>query len=410
MINKVSRSSILNTVWAMVGLAVPTLVQFLYLILAARALPAHDFGNLMITFAVATITMALSGVGAGGVALRWSARQHERAGSYFSQALLLTLLTLLPVLAITVAIIWFVAPEVPIWLAVSVGLSELFCWRNAMTCQQIFIALGQQARAALMGLAIPTARLAAAALVLLAHPDAPLLVLGVSYIAAALIAMVACIAYTYRKVGYHKGSLSGFDFVDGFSFVTLWLNTAVQVECDKLILSYFGTPTDVGIYSIASRLMDGAFNPPRALRIAMQSRLYREGAEGHKKIYNFMLKLLPINIAYGLFAWAVAALFAPWIMVLFDEQYAELVHILPIIGALPLLRAIADIGSEIFVTSDRAAFQAAMQVGATLIRVVLGIILIASYGVYGAVYAALAASAIGAALFWGAAVIFARRT
>ena len=112
------------------------------------------------------------------------------------------------------------------------------------------------------------------------------------------------------------------------------MNSSLQVECDKMILSYFATPAAVGVYSLASRLMDGAFSPPRALRISLQARMMREGAKGHQAAYRFMLRIVPISVAYGFFAWAAIALLAPLFIHIFGEEYSELVRILPLMGAL----------------------------------------------------------------------------
>ena len=173
------------------------------------------------------------------------------------------------------------------------------------------------------------------------------------------------------------------------------MNSSLQVECDKMILSYFATPAAVGVYSLASRLMDGAFSPPRALRISLQARMMREGAKGHQAVYRFMLRIVPISVAYGFFAWAAIALLAPLFIQIFGEEYSESVRILPLMGALPLLRSI-DIGAELFVASDKVAWSTAIQLVTTAMRIGIGVLLIRNAGIDGAVGSALIATMLAA--------------
>ena len=206
-----------------------------------------------------------------------------------------------------------------------------------------------------------------------------------------------------------KLGFGGLKLGEGVSFALLWLNASLQIECDKMILSYYATPAAVGVYSLASRLMDGAFNPPRALRMSLQARMMREGAKGHQAMYRFMLRIMPISIAYGVFAWGAIAVLSPLLVRLFGEEYAELVHILPLMGALPLLRSIADIGAELFIASDKVSLSTTVHIISTLLRVGIGVVLIRGNGIDGAVGAALIATVLAGLIFWSAAFLIDRR-
>ncbi len=143
--------------------------------------------------------------------------------------------------------------------------------------------------------------------------------------------------------------------------------------------------------------------PPRALKISFQSRLFRQGALGLVSTYRFTLKILPMAAAYGLLVWAGFALLAPVIVMVFGAQYARLAHLLPLLGALPLARALSDYGADIFMTSDRQGLQVAIRAVATLIRVGAGVGLIYLFRLDGAVGTALGVNFGSAAVFWAIA-------
>jgi O-antigen/teichoic acid export membrane protein len=407
---RVSRTTVVDTAWAMFGLGGPTVLQLLYVIAAARGLGAEQFGQLMLCVAVATVAGCLVGVGADGVAFKAIARTHEAASGYFGMALTLILLTAAPVAVCAVLLaVWLQRFDMLLWLPIAIVISEVLFNRIASACQKVFIAFSQQLRAALVGMFVPLARLISAAGVLLLSPEQPLETFATAYLVSTFVAMTACVAYTMYFAVRPRFGFSGLKLGEGVSFALLWLNASMQVESDKMILSYYATPAAVGVYSLASRLMDGAFNPPRALRMSLQARMMREGAKGHGAMYRFMLRILPISIAYGIFAWGAIAVLSPLLVRLFGEEYAELGRILPLMGALPLLRSIADIGAELFIASDKVSLSTTVHLISTALRIGIGVVLIRSDGIDGAVGAALLATTLAGAIFWVIAFVMNRK-
>jgi O-antigen/teichoic acid export membrane protein len=223
------------------------------------------------------------------------------------------------------------------------------------------------------------------------------------------VATVVSVAYTTHRTGRPTLARGSFRYAEGVSFALLWLNTTLQIECDKLILSYFASLADVGVYALASRLMDGAFAPPRALKNMLQARMFRAGAAGHSAIFRFSLRIVPIIVIYGVLVWIAIVVCAPLAVYVFGERYGRLVAILPMIGSLPLLRTLTDIGGEVFIASDHVGLSTAVQVFGTVVRIVLGIIFVRAAGLPGAVAAALLATMIAGVVFWGAGWLLNRR-
>lgn len=392
MLHRLERQNLLNAAFAMGGLVGPTIVQLLFVIVAARALSTNDFGKLMLAIAVATILITFSGIGAGGVALKMISRRPHDAAIYFGQAIAVALVTAPIMILISILVTQFVLPDTKILLAISISFSELLCWRLAQTCQQVFIGLGQHSRNAFIGMLIPTARLVAATLVFVFHPGDPLSFISVAYLVSTLISVSWCIWLTSRWVGTPIIRIGDFDWREGVNHALTWLNAAIQVEVDKLILAYFATPADVGLYALASRLMDGAFMPARALKISTQSKLFSLGQEGHKAAFSVIVRMLPFVIVYGLFAWACVYFGTPLIISVFGQKYSGLSDILPVLGLVPLLRGVADMGAETFIVSDRTELQTALQLLVSGFRIIVGGLLMYFCGLQGA--------AIGAALTW----------
>lgn len=393
-----------STGWAFVGLAVPTLMQLIYMIAAARILGAHATGLLLQIVAVALIASAFVGLGGGGLILREVARDRAAAPKVFGQAKAMAYLTFPFLLPLVVLGGWFATKgEIPIWIVICIGASDLLATRLVIACWSLFVAREQQVKAALMICAMPLVRLLALVASVSWPEGARFGAFAVMYSAGSFLVMAGALQYVRHTIGDAPLKLSGFDRRAGASFSLTWLNAALQTESDKLIVGLFGTPALVAVYSVASRLMDGAAMPPRALRVAIQSRLFREGAGGHRNSYDMTIKMIPVLLIYGVIVWAGFSVFAPVFVWIFGPEFTQLAEILPILGALPLLKAVADYGAEIFMSSDRPEMQAGVQSAMTILRIVLGAILVSSFGLHGAVFSALLCTALSALVLWGIA-------
>jgi O-antigen/teichoic acid export membrane protein len=387
--------------WAFVGLAGPTLLQLVYMVLAARILGADITGNFFLIVSCAMIASSFVGLGGGGLALRDTARDHAAAPAAVGRAQAMTLLTF-PILLIPVvfAARYVTHGSVPWLLIVLIASSDLVAMRSLTTFWSMFIGREEQIRGSLLICLMPIARIVSLAGVLFVDQDQMLNFFAYGYTIASFVVLFAATIYVQRRIGRVRLSLRGFDRKSGTSFALTWLNQALQTESDKLILSLFTTPAAVAVYAVASRLMDGAFMPPRALKNVMQARMFREGALGHKGIFKLTLKIMPLTIAYGLLAWLGFVVLAPLAVWAFGPSFSALAHILPIFGALPLLRATADFGAEIFLSSDRPGIQAMTQTFTTVLRIGLGFVLIASYQLMGGVFTALAVNLVSGSILW----------
>lgn len=400
-----------NTMWALFGLLGPSVLQLLYTIVAARTLSPTEFGYLTVCTSVGLIMMSLSGFGSGGLVLRQTSRQHDKAGDFLGQSISLTLLSAPLVMAVSIAIMFFVSsPGLPFWLALCIAFSEIVSWRIAMTCQQVFIGFGQLFNTAVVGMFIPLGRLLAALAILLFVPSQDLVSFGLAYGISTFLMMLLSLHFTLRRTGRLTFKLWPFDVAGGFSFALTTFSAAVQVESDKLILSFFASPSDVGVYAVAARLMDGLYAPTRALKQTLQSRLHKAGAGGSIEVIHIAISIVPLLVAYGLLAWGALALGAPLLVWVFGKEYELLAHILPLLGALPLLRSFAEVGSELFLASDRSGFQSSVQISTTIFRVLVSIVLIGAWLLDGAVAAALLSAFVVGAVYWGVALVLLRRS
>lgn len=400
---------IVDGLWAFVSLLGPSILQLLYTIVAARALDPSDFGYLTLCVSVGTIMMALSGFGAGGLVLRQTARQPERANEFLGRSIAWTALSAPVVGGASIAIMLLVSPTpLPIWLAFCIGFSELISWRIAMNCQQVFIALGQQFRVAIVGMLIPFGRLVAATIITsISHKT--LMAFAIAYLLSTFASALAALWFTVRRTGWLKFHLRPFDALGGASFALTSFNAAIQVESDKLILAFFATPADVGVYAVAARLMDGLYAPTRALKQTLQARMHKAGADGSSAVIKIVFEIVPLILLLGLAAWIGVVLTTPIVLWVFGPKYAALGHILALIAALPLIRSFVEIGSELFLASDRSGFQTVMQLSATVFRILISIVLISLFKLDGAVAAALLSAGTVAAIYWATAWISLRR-
>ncbi len=391
--------------WALVGQAGPTFLQLVYFIIAARILGAETTGSFFLIVAVAVIGSSFIGFGAGGLVMREVSRDGARAAQAFGQAQAMSLATFPLLLPLVVAGAWYVTDgEIPVWVIVAVASADLLAARILTTSWSLFIAREEQVRAALLICLMPIARALVCLLTVLVAPDQRLAVFAGLYAVASFCVLGIVLAIVRRIIGPSPLSLSRFDYRNGVGFSMTWLNLALQSEGDKLFLGLFGSPAMVAVYSIAARLMDGAAMVPRALRVLVQARLFRAGAEGSDAAYRMSRRFLPVVIAYGLVVWFAFWLLAPVAARIFGPGFEGLAQILPVLGALPLLRGVAEFGAEIFMSSDRAMVQATTQSVMTALRIGLGVVLISAFQIQGAIATALIISAVSGAVLWGLAM------
>ena len=387
--------------WAMVGLVAPTMLQLVYMVFAARILGATQAGNFFLIVSVATIASSFAGLGGGGLTMRDTARDHAAAPVVLGRALAMSFATF-PFLIVPVVMVsrGLTHAGVSFPIIFLIGGAELIPMRNMTTLWSMFIARSEQVRGSLLICLMPLLRLTSILFVFAFPAQQHFVVFSYAYVIASFAALIIGIGYVVSRVGRLPLTLRGFDVRMGISFAMTWLTQALQTESDKIILSLFASPAMVAVYAVGSRLMDGAYMPPRALKNSIQPRLFREGASGPIASYRITLKIMPVTIAYGLFIWAAFALSAPLVVFLFGREYAALGRILPIFGALPLVRSIADFGAEIFQSSDRPEIQAKTQTFATVLRIGLGFILIEQLRLEGAVATALAVNVVSATILW----------
>lgn len=391
----------LSVLWALVGLAGPTFLQLVYIVVAARVLGAEMTGNFFLVVSVATIASSFVGLGGGGLVMRYAARDSASAAAAFGRAQAMSFVTFPILLPLVVAGAWVVTKgQMPLWVILLLGASDLLAARMLTTSWSLFIALEEQVRASLLICTMPLARLAAIAITALGPQEQRLIIFSILYVAASFAVLVGALLYVRSRIGPARLTLRGFDHRSGASFSMTWLNAALQTESDKLLLGLFAGPTAVAVYGVASRLMDGAAMPPRALKVAFQSRLYREGASSLAGTFRMTARLLPIAIVYGFIVWIVFYLVSPLIIRLFGPDFALLARILPVLGALPLLRAVSDYGAEIFLASDRPGVQALTQTFATILRVALGVLLVSTFYLDGAIATALLVNFLVGVFLW----------
>ena len=390
--------------WALVGQAGPTFLQLLYFIAAARILGAETTGNFFLIVATAVIGSSFVGFGAGGLVLREVSRDPARAATVFGQAQAISVLSFPLLLPLVAAGAWYVTGgQVALWVILAVASADLLAGRMLTTTWSLFIAREEQLRAALLICLMPLARMLIGLLSALWPVGQRLEVFAALYVLASFAVLALVLRIVRKIIGPAPLSVAGFDYRSGGSFSMTWLNIALQSESDKLLLGLFTSPAMVAVYAIAARLMDGAAMPPRALRVAIQARLFRAGAGGSNEAYRMARRIVPVITVYGLAVWAGFWLLAPLVARLFGPGFEALAQILPLLGVLPLLRGLAEFGAEIFMSSDRPAVQALTQSLMTALRIGLGVVLIATYQIEGAIATALLVSLISGTILWGLA-------
>lgn len=388
-------------VWSLVSQMAPTALQFLFLIACARSLKTDDFASLFLVVAISTIANSFVGLGAGGILMRDVSRDSKLAPIALGRALTWSIITTVVLLPTIFAVAHFV-PTITLRgiSLISIIVSDLLLARLAVTVWSLCIAREEHEKAAVLVCLIPTFRLLALLGLPFLYEDWTIAYFSIFYLAATIIAL-AIMLFIVRKqlVGIYL-SARGYDYRAGVSFAATWLNASVQSEADKLVLGSLSSVENVALYTVASRLVDGAMMPYRALRIMIQPRMFRAGASGVGAAYTVMRKGLIPAIIYGV---GVAALFwavAPFGPIVFGVKFEGLGSLVTLLAFVPLIRGLQDLAAEVFQAADQPSVQAVTQSVASASRIALSIILVPLYGLTGIVIAAICVPAVTGTILW----------
>ena len=370
-----------GSLWMISGQSAALGAQAVYFILIGRALGSREYGAFVGVVALVAALAQFSSLGMEMILVRNLSRDASSFARTWGQALALSLLGFLALLAVAETFAHCaLRPELRLlvpWIALSDGLLG----KLIQLAARAFQGAGRLAWTARLTALTAAARLlAAAALFVYArmhalHPTA-LLWTHIYWLSTLAVAVFALALITARLGWPRAGRLSRADLSEGLSFSLSSSSISLYNDIDKTFLVSLGQITAAGIYSAAYRVVDAASSPIYAVYAAATPRFFREGVGGVRPARLFARTTLRRTLPYSLAAAAALWLVAPLLPLLFGASFRDSVAALRWLCLLPVLRALHYAWGTAITASASQWNRTATQFSAAALNLLLNFLLI----------------------------------
>ena len=388
------------------------LFQGLQFLLIARSLGAHEFGKMAGILAITSALLPFSGLGTGNVAIMRISRKELAPSVCYGNALLTVAVSgsMLVVVCVFLGPAFLRDPSLQAAIVVF-AVSELLVTKFVDIAGQIH--LGMESNA-LAGVSLASHSLLRALMALaffLAAPSGGVMTWAWFNLAAGLLALIVVSLLTISQAGFPTWSVAGAlrDARIGVFFSIGLSSKSVYTDIDKAVLARYAEPEITGAYAAAFRVIYVAFTPIIALMMAMQTRIFREGAaNGLSATVRFSNRLVRYGLVYCLSFALLAYLCAPLVKWALGEGFALSTEIVRTLAFLPVGLMLQSVYSDALMGANRQRIRSIAQVLVAILCFGLNMRLVPEMSWQGAVISTYASQIVLAAIV-GAVITFTLR-
>jgi O-antigen/teichoic acid export membrane protein len=406
--NKLAR----NTASMLTGGAITMALQAAYFVMIARSLGPGQYGAFVGVAGLIAAVAPFAVQGVGAVLIKNVARDRGRFAESFGNAVLSTCgLGAALLILVFLASPLILSGRVPLPLVLLVGIADLIFGGMVNLAGYAFQAvelLGKTARVTAVQSAI---RAAAALIVFVSFPRPSAVFWATLYLGSACVAASYGLFLVFRQMGYPRLAPACLrtELIEGFNFSLGASSAAVYNNLDKPLLVRFGTLSATGLYAIAYRVVDLAFQPVGALQASAYSKFFQHGSQGIASSMRYARRLLLIGVGYGAVAGCALFFGAPLFPYVFGHQFAGSSEALRWLSPLVFLRAAHYCYSNAMTGADFQGVRSCIQVAVAVMNIALNVWLIPKYSWRGAAWASLVSDGLLVLSTWTATVILRSR-
>jgi O-antigen/teichoic acid export membrane protein len=307
--------------------------QAVTVVVLARALAAHTYGEFVTVLAVATFATPLVGLGLANMVLRNAARDPQAAPWYLKRSFTTLAWTLLPVAGIAISAALLLIPKGLSIVAMGAAImGELAATPLAELAGRYRQAQHRYHAYGAINAVLPLARLLILGLLVLLTDGVEITALLWAHAAASF----ACVCVLWPVVrpatpigaGLPKEAMP---VTSGVPFSASALAMRLQTEFNKPMLAHAGFDLP-GTYNIAQRVVDMASLPLMAMQEALWPRLYAQ-ANPLSQLRRTGAALLSLAITVGALVWFAA----PLLPAVVGEAHPGSIQVLRMLAWLPVL-------------------------------------------------------------------------
>jgi O-antigen/teichoic acid export membrane protein len=381
-----ARRILLNTSYRVVADVVAKIASVALYVVMARQLGSADFGVFAFGLSFVTLVTALADFGQDRILTREVARNRERVDSYFANTVALKLVLAVPALAVGIAILSVTAsPEtrdVAALLGVAVVAEQLMA-----TC---FATFQSYERLVFIPAALVTQRLLMAAwgIAALLSGAGVLAVAGI-YLASAFVGLAIAISLLLTRVVRPKGVVTPRTWralmIAALPIGAAGVFSTVLFRADMAMLAAFESAEEVGEYAAAFRLFETTLFLSWGVGAAVYpvfSRLSLTSSPPVRLVFERALKLavaLTLPLAVG-----AAVLAAPLVELLYGAEFEDSAQALILLAPAIALYPFAYLSGYVLVSQDRQKLLAPVYAAVAAENVLLNLLLIPAFSLYGA--------------------------
>lgn len=375
-----------NTLFLVIGQLVSKIISFGYFLVLTRCFTVSEFGDLSLVLSLLMLAYAVSESGLTRLVIREISRDEKQLQSYYSLLIPLKVVLCLLTYGVLSIVAWAsYRPEVLHLIIIGglsllpLGLAGLF---NAfLHAHQLmkFSAIGE------ILLSVSQAALGLVALSIKISPD----IILITYCLSSLVYMVF-LAHRVHCLGCHLLLVCDFPkmlrlFVNALPYAGIGILMMLSLRAETLILGWFSTSKEIGLYSVAIKFSEAAIFLPIMLASSISPVLAKVHDESTLKLRAVYLWAMH-RLVQWLLPFSIAVIIASdkIITLLFTPEYINAAAILKIVFvAFPFL-SLQMLNSSILLTSSYPRNTLVLYAGTSIIQFILGWILVTRWGANGA--------------------------
>ena len=309
-------------------------LNFLYFLILARSLPTGEFGILSYALTVVVMIDIVIDLGLSRHAMRQMSREKGSTGRLLS--LILPAKMILALLAYGALMLWMSRAGMArdYRLIFLVASASLMLTAPAMMLENVLQAHGRFMRISFAHLALAVVQFAiGGAIVLLGGPTHAVAATFAATYAVYSLILLSGIARLRPRPRFRpawRGLMR--EIPPALPFLVSSLIVLLAIRAEFLILGFFGRPEELGVFGIATKIVEAALLLPMALATVLAPKFagaHVRARSALRRLYHSGLELvLLLTIPAALLAWAWAPLIT---LLLPGEEFARAADVLRIL-------------------------------------------------------------------------------
>ncbi|WP_213773163.1 hypothetical protein [Bradyrhizobium sp. dw_78] len=373
------RGQLANYLQVFAGAGARLGLQAVYFLILANTLSLHDMGVFASTSSTGIMIGCFSGLGFSSFAFRAAAGKRRTLGGYLAVFYASWLISLPLCLAAALPVFYLLfTPSLSLTAFIAIILVESGTWRIVEMIHQVNNGLGRYGSASFV-ISLGTALRSAGAVAFLASGSHDIETWSAFYVIFNIAAMALAVAFYQPRVRLRwRAELFWGRIRDALLFSVAYCAFISQNEIDKVVMLSLADQRTVGIYAIASRIIDFTSVPIRTFFVLYSRKLILE-----RRARNQIRRSLGVEAAIALTSTLAFAglLTMLWLWPnLLGHNIASAAPLLGVLLAVPAFKNLLEYHSELFFAYQQMTVRAVLATSQVALKAVALALLLIWFG------------------------------